>query len=252
MSTIGESSPALRPDLIEKVTGQAVYITDVAVEGMAHGRILRSPLPHARISAIASSAAAALDGVVAVLTGADLPDLVQQAAWGLYFNDRPVIARDKVRYVGEPVAVVVAETPAIAEKALNLIDVDYQELPVVDTAAKAILPESPLINENAESLADFYFTGQAKPVESTNIFQKYILSEGDATAAEENAARVHALPFKTLRRAACASSALGFGHPRISANRVSKPFTSNPWVVSQWNAQTVSGFPLCSFDSAEN
>ncbi len=190
MTAISENSPALRPDLIEKVTGRAVYITDVAVEGMAHGRILRSPLPHARIKGIACSAAIALDGVVAVLTGADLPDLVQQAAWGLYFNDRPVIARDKVRYVGEPVAVVVAETPAIAERALNLIDVDYQELPVVDTAAKAILPDTPLINESAESLADFYFTGQARPVEGTNIFQKYNLSEGDAAAAEENAARV--------------------------------------------------------------
>jgi len=181
---------ALQPDLLEKVTGRAVYITDVAVAGMAHGRILRSPLPHARITRIETSPALAIPGVIEVLTGADLPDLVAQDAWGLYFNDRPVIARDRVRYVGEPVAVVVAETPEIAEHALDAVAVDYEDLPVVATAEEAIAPDAPVINENVESFADFYFAGQANPIPGTNIFQKYTVAEGDVAAAEGRAARV--------------------------------------------------------------
>ncbi len=186
----GDDNQTLRPDLLEKVTGRAVYISDVSVDGMTHGRILRSPLPHARITGIDASTALALDGVVAVLTGADLPEIVAESAWGLYFNDRPVIARDKVRYVGEPVAVVVAETPEIAEYALDLIDVDYEALPVVDTAAAAIGPDAPILHENLESIADFYFTGQANPVAGTNVFQQYVVEEGDVEEAEKRAARV--------------------------------------------------------------
>ncbi len=190
MTADSERGQPSRADLIEKVTGRARYVTDVAVAGMAHGRIHRSTHPHARIRAIDLAAAEALEGVVAILTGADLPDLVQQVAWGLYFNDRPVIARDKVRYVGEPVALVVAETAEIAEEAVHLVEIDYDPLPVVDTAAAALLPDAPLINEGAEAIADFYFTGRANPVDGTNIFQRYLLSEGDGEGAEREAARV--------------------------------------------------------------
>lgn len=190
MAISGDDNLALRPDLLEKVTGRAVYISDIRVDGMAHGRILRSPEPHARISGIDVSAALAVVGVIDVLTGADLPNLVEQAAWGLYFNDRPVIARDRVRYVGEPVAVVIAETPALAEDALDLINVEYEALPSVDSAEAALAPDAPILHENVESFADFYFTGQANPVSGTNIFQKYGVSEGDVAAAEDRAARV--------------------------------------------------------------
>ncbi len=190
MNALADGDPALRPDLVEKVTGRAVFATDVVVDGMAHGRVLRSTVPHARISNIDCAAALAMDGVVTVLTGADLPDLVEQKAWGLYFNDRPVIAIEKVRYVGEPVAVVVAETPAIAEAALDLIDVDYEILPFVDTAAAAIAPDAPLIHEDLEPIADFYFTGQAQPVRGSNIFQRYSHAEGDVAAAEGQAKHV--------------------------------------------------------------
>ncbi|MCZ6863766.1 MAG: xanthine dehydrogenase family protein molybdopterin-binding subunit, partial [Alphaproteobacteria bacterium] len=181
---------ALRPDLLEKVTGRAAYISDIRVEGMAYGHILRSPLPHALIDGIDVSAALAQDGVIDVLTGEDLSALVEEVAWGLYFNDRPVIALDRVRYVGEPVAVVVAETPAIAENALDLIQVDYTALPAVDTAEAAIAPDAPVLHENVECLADFYFTGRANPVAGTNIFQKYSVREGNVDNAESTAARI--------------------------------------------------------------
>ncbi len=181
---------ALRPDLLKKVTGRAAYISDLRVEGMAHGQILRSPLPHALIVGIDVSAALALNGVIDVLTGKDLSALVEETSWGLYFNDRPVIARDRVCYVGEPVAVVVAETPAIAENALDLIQVDYKALPAVDTAEAAIAPDAPVLHKNVECFADFYFTGRAKPVAGTNIFQKYNVREGNIEGVESTAARI--------------------------------------------------------------
>lgn len=176
-------------ELYEKVTGRAVFASDIDVPGMAHGRILRSTMPHARIAGIDCSAALTLDGVVTVLTGDDLCDLAQPS-WGLYFDDRPVIAREKVRYVGEPVALVVAETPQIAQKALGFIDPEYEELPYVDSATAAIAPDAPLLHEDHEAIADFYFKGQARPVPGTNIFQKYAVSAGDVEAAERDAAQV--------------------------------------------------------------
>ena len=178
-----------RADLIDKVTGGAVYASDIRVPGMAHGRILRSAVPHARITRLDVTEASALDGVVTILTGEDMATLAQ-IHWGLFLNDRPVIAIDKVRYVGEPVALVVAETLEIAEAALDLIDIDYEHLPFVDTAAAAIAPDAPMLHDVHDAIADFYFTGQAKPVAGTNIFQKFEVSTGDATAAECDAAHV--------------------------------------------------------------
>ena len=96
----------IRGDYLDKVTGAAQFASDVVVPGMLHGRILRSPLPHARITGIDVSAALAMPGVVAVLTGADLAGM--NVHWGLYLRDRPLIALDRVRYVGDPVAAVAA------------------------------------------------------------------------------------------------------------------------------------------------
>jgi CO/xanthine dehydrogenase Mo-binding subunit len=180
---------AARADLLEKVTGRAVYASDISVPGMTHGRILRSAVPHARIARLDYGAACALDGVVTILTGEDLTTLAQDH-WGLFLNDRPVIASDKVRYVGEPIALVVAETLEIAEAALDLIDVEYEHLPHVDNAAAAVAPDAPLLHENHDAVADFYFKGLAKPTAGTNVFQSYVVSKGDATAAERGAAHV--------------------------------------------------------------
>ncbi len=174
---------------LDKVTGRAVFASDISVPGMAHGRILRSPLPHAKIVGIDCTAALAREGVVAILIGDDLADLVQPY-WGLYFNDRPVIAHEKVRYVGEPVALVVAETPNIAQAALDFIDVSYEELPFVDNAADAAASGAPLLHPAHEPIADFYFKGQARPVEGTNVYQKFPVSTGDTAAAEDGAAHV--------------------------------------------------------------
>lgn len=184
----------LQPDHIEKVTGRTEYITDVEVPGMVHGKILRSPHPHATIKSIDASAALVMPGVIAVLTGADVASLNNH--WGPFLKDRPVIAIDRVRYVGEPVAMVAAEDERIAEEALDAISVDYDPLPFVTEAAEAIEVSAPLIHENHETIKDFYFKGEAKPVAGTNIFQRYNYEHGDTEKAFAQADRCFEAKYK--------------------------------------------------------
>ena len=136
---VGHSVP--RVDGVDKVTGKAKFVGDIAVPGMLYGKILRSPYPHARIRAIDATEAEALPGVVAVLTAADIDDL------NPIYNGRPIIAMHKVRYVGEPVAAVAALDLATAEEALGLIQVDYEELPAVVGIDAAVKKDAPLIHE---------------------------------------------------------------------------------------------------------
>ncbi|MGH7871568.1 MAG: xanthine dehydrogenase family protein molybdopterin-binding subunit [Candidatus Binatia bacterium] len=131
-----------RVDGVEKVTGKAKFVGDITVPGLLYGKILRSTYPHARIRTIDATAAEALAGVVAVLTAADLGDL------NMIYNGRPVIATDKVRYVGEPVAAVAAVDLATAEEALELIQVDYEELPAVTGIDAAIANDAALVHED--------------------------------------------------------------------------------------------------------
>ncbi len=137
---VGRSVP--RVDGVEKVTGAAKFVGDLKIPGMLHGKILRSPYPHARIRSIDPSKAEALPGVAAVLTAADIADL------NTIYNGRPVIALDKVRYAGEPVAAVAAIDLETAEAALELIHVDYEELPAVVGIEAAIGKDAPRIHEH--------------------------------------------------------------------------------------------------------
>lgn len=130
-----------RVDGVEKVTGKAKFVGDLNVPGMLYGKILRSPYPHARIRSIDASQAEALAGVAAVLTAADISDL------NPIYNGRPVIAMNKVRYVGEPVAAVAADDLATADEALSLIQVDYEELPAAVGIEAALEKDAPLIHE---------------------------------------------------------------------------------------------------------
>jgi CO/xanthine dehydrogenase Mo-binding subunit len=148
-----------RTDARVKVTGSARYAGDLIAPGMLYGRLLRSPLAHARILNIDTSRARALPGVRAVITGKDFP--------GIPFGTRPDI-RDqlpmpitKVHHYGEGVAAVAAIDEDTAEEALDLITVDYEELPVVLTAQDALAPNAPLVNEFKDSnityFSDFVF-----------------------------------------------------------------------------------------------
>jgi CO/xanthine dehydrogenase Mo-binding subunit len=179
MSRTTDSMDSVRPDLIEKVTGRAEYITDLVVPGMLHGFVVRSPAVHARIVSIDTTGAKSVDGVLDVLVGEDVAAF---GCWGMVLKDRPIIAIDRVRYVGEPVAIVIAETVEIAENAAELVDVEYDELPRATTIQEAMAVGAPLIHERHENLEDFYFKGGA---------HTYRNSVGDVDAAEATAAYVH-------------------------------------------------------------
>ena len=132
-----------------KVTGEAQYTADVLLPGMIWGKVLRSPLPHAKIVSIDSREAEQMPGILAVLTAKDLPDLLT----GRLVYDMPVLARDRVRFIGEKVAVVAAEDPDVAEDALAYIDVEYEEMPAVFDAHEAMEPEAPLLHPDYRSYA---------------------------------------------------------------------------------------------------
>jgi CO/xanthine dehydrogenase Mo-binding subunit len=123
---IGKGAPRIDADV--KLTGQATYVGDMSFPGMLYAKMLTSPHAHAKIKKIDTSKAKALNGVMAVLTGEDLDYHV-----GLYLVDKRILAREKVRYHGEPVAAVAADTLEIAEQAVKLIEVEYEELkPLLD------------------------------------------------------------------------------------------------------------------------
>ncbi len=173
----------VRKDAAEKVTGRAVYGVDVKLPGMLHGRILRSPLAHARIVKIDVTKAARLPGVRAVVTGKDAP-FTHNAA---IIKDWPFFAQEKVRHVGEAVAAVAAVDEETAEEALALIDVDYEELPAVFDAEAAMQPGAPLVHER---LMEYPRAEAFHPVAGTNICNYYKLRRGDVERGFADAAVV--------------------------------------------------------------
>ncbi|HEY7467255.1 MAG TPA: xanthine dehydrogenase family protein molybdopterin-binding subunit [Dehalococcoidia bacterium] len=134
--------PIGRVDGVEKVTGSAVYTSDLPLEGVLWGKVLYSPHAHARIVSIDASAAKSLPGVLAVITGAD----VGSGLYGSNLKDMPILARDRVRFVGERVAAVTAVDEDTAQAALDLIEVDYEELPAVFDLDEAMSPGAPVIH----------------------------------------------------------------------------------------------------------
>jgi CO/xanthine dehydrogenase Mo-binding subunit len=144
-SSVG--SPTIRLDGEPKVTGATRYTADHMLPGMIWGKCLRSPLPHARIRRIDLHKAKKIKGVFAVLTAADLPTRLT----GIILKDMPVLAQDRVRFVGERVAVVGAESPEVAEEALSRIEIDYEELPAVYDPLDAMSPGAPVVHESLRS-----------------------------------------------------------------------------------------------------
>ena len=130
-----------------KVSGQTMYPADIVLPGMLWGKVLRSPLPHARILSIDTSRAERVPGVRAVITGKDTAGM----RVGRLIYDVPSLAEDKVRFVGERVAAVAADDPETAEEALALIDVEYEELPAVFHPLEAMEPGSPLVHEEGST-----------------------------------------------------------------------------------------------------
>jgi CO/xanthine dehydrogenase Mo-binding subunit len=156
---IGKGLP--RPDAWEKVRARPIYAGDFAPPGMLHGRIVRSPYASARLTHIDIAAAAALPGVHAVLTGRDvpqnhlrmeLPGRMAEATAGAVLATQPVLAEDRVRFQGEPVAAIAAETPEIAAEAAALVRVEYEELPGVYDPLDALRPDAPAVHDGGNVL----------------------------------------------------------------------------------------------------
>lgn len=140
-SLIGQS--VIREDAIPKVTGKAVYAADIKRRGMLHAKVLLSPHPHALIRRIDTQKARSMPGVHAVLTAADIPGT---NSFGIAIPDQQVLADEKVRFIGESVAVVAAEDPALAQEAIQQIDVEYEELPSVFDPIDALKPMAPRVH----------------------------------------------------------------------------------------------------------
>jgi aldehyde oxidoreductase len=134
----------LRRDSLGMVTGQTKFGDDITLENMLYGKILWATHPHAEILGIDASEAAAMEGVALVLTAVDIPG---ENEAGMIFADQPAIAGDKVRFIGDPVAAVFAETKEIAEAALAKIRVDYRPLPGVFSPEEAMKPDAPRVHE---------------------------------------------------------------------------------------------------------
>lgn len=134
-----------RLDAIEKVTGEIKYMSDLYFPDMLYGKILRSQYPHALIRRIETSKAKAVEGVHAVITWEDVPGF---NGFGIATPDQPVLSKDHIRYIGEAVAAVAAKSEEIAEKACALIEVEYEELPIVDNPIDALKESAPKIHEN--------------------------------------------------------------------------------------------------------
>lgn len=169
-SPVGKSVP--RIDAYEKATGAAVFVDDMQFgPGLYYGKIVRSTVPHANIKRVDTSKALAYPGVKAVVTGADTPK-----PFGLYLKDRTIFARDRVRYVGDPVAGVVAISEEIAEKAAELVEIDYEELPAVFDPYEAFQPGAPIIHPD---LGKYEVVPFIFPEPGTNISEHFKLRKGD-------------------------------------------------------------------------
>jgi CO/xanthine dehydrogenase Mo-binding subunit len=168
MDVIGKS--VIRKEAWDKVTGRAKYTHDYQAIGMLSCRKVISPYGHARITAIDKSEALKVPGVRAIVTGEHLP-LVGEA-----IRDRPPIAVEKVRYHGEPVALVVADTPIQAMKAAELVKVSYELLPVVNSPTQAFQKEAPLVHEK---LGEYKKEKDSRPVPGTNIASLIKIRKGN-------------------------------------------------------------------------
>lgn len=170
---VGAAVP--RIDAREKVTGEAKYVNDISLPRMLYGQVVRSTVPHARIRAIHLEDAYRVPGVVAVVTQADLPS----KRYGRIIRDRTVLAGDKVRFLGEPVAAVAAETVEAAEVAASLVKIEYEELPAIFTLEEA-MAESPRVVIH-EDLPNYEFMGEASPLSGRypNVYREFIVRTGD-------------------------------------------------------------------------
>lgn len=199
-SQIGKS--VLRVDGLEKITGKARFSADFLLPGMLHAKLLHSPYAHARITRIDTSRAEQLPGVRSVLTAKDVPDKRD----GVLLLDQYTLPRDNiVRCIGDPIAVVAADTIEIAQDALELIDVDYEEMPAVFDPEEAMGKNPPcIIHPGLASYVarDPHFKKRLEP-DSPNVFLHFKLRKGDVERGFQEADLILENRFSTSRITHC-------------------------------------------------
>jgi CO/xanthine dehydrogenase Mo-binding subunit len=179
-----------------KVTGRAEYIHNLVLPRMLYGKIFRSNTAHGRIVDIDVSAARAMEGVFGVYTGEDILRVIPNPYFGPAFHDQPILALDKVRYIGEPVAVVLAEDPHIAEEATHLIIAQYEEMAAVFDEVEAA-SSSVIVHETLKPAGTFPDLKHLAGRSNTNVALDFQLRRGDVDAAFASADHVFDHTFRT-------------------------------------------------------
>lgn len=204
LKTVGKAE--LRKDAWDKVIGRAVYVDDLPREGVLIGAVVRSPHHHARIIAIETAAARDMPGVVAVLTADDVPG---SKTFGPLVPDQPALACDVVRHMGEPVALVIAQSKDAARRAVAAVQVTYEPLPAVHDPVAALEPDAPRVHQ------------------SGNLLTRYEVSEGDVAAGLAAADVVIEATFQVPRISPA------YMEPESSMARWNDDGTLTVWVSSQ-------------------
>lgn len=215
---VGKPTPRVEgPD---KVTGRQRYSADLAVGGSLWGKLLRSPHAHARIVKIDTSKATAVPGVHAVITGVDNPRLIGRA-----LKDLPVLSYDKVRFIGERVAAVAAETPEAANEALDLIEVEYEELPPVFDPREALTSGTPVLHDDPASYAGAFIHPERPDLPNLCSFDRWV--RGDAAAALASSDRVIENTFRTQKQHH------GYMEPHACVVSVDRDGTADVWASNK-------------------
>src|SRR5215475_29511 len=181
-----------------KVSGRAEYTHTMRLPGMLTAKIFRSTVPHGHIKSIDVAAAREVPGVFAVYTGEDIRHVISDPYYGPAFHDQPILALDKVHYVGEPVAAVLAADPHVADQAVQLIAAKYEELPAVFDEVEAA-EDKVLVHEELKPASTFADLKHLKGRKGTNCALDFKLRRGDADKAFASAAHVFEHSFKTQK-----------------------------------------------------
>ena len=191
---VGRSIPRL--EATAKVTGRAEYTHNLCLPGMLYGKVARSTVAHARIRSIDTTAADALEGVHRVIIAEDIRKVIADPHYGPAFHDQPILAIDRVRHVGEPIAIVLASDPHIAEEAASRIAADYEELPAVFDEVEAMTSKA-VVHEELKPAGTFPDLKHLQGRKNSNISLDYHLRRGDVESAFEAADRVFDHTFHT-------------------------------------------------------
>ena len=194
MSEMGRSLPRL--EARAKVTGRADYVHNMRVPGMLHAKIFRSTIAHGRILSIDTSAARDMEGVHSVLTGEDIKRVIAKPYFGPAFHDQAILALDKVHFVGEPVAAVLAADPHVAAEAAKLIVAEYEELDPVFDEVEAVT-SSAIVHEELKPAGTFADLKHLAGRRNTNVTLDYQLRRGDAEKAFAECDHIFEHTFRT-------------------------------------------------------